>query len=161
MDDRVVHLRAGRDASLGADHDPPSDPRLRVHDRRRGDPRRLVCHAVDLPVEQIEMGLQVLLGRPQIQPIGIGEEPEHRTTARDHGREDLAFDRDLAVGAPRPKDGRIEDVRPGVDVAGDRIERFLAELDDAATLVGRHQTERARVVHVMQRDRDDGLMRSM
>ena len=80
-----------------------------------------------------------------------------RSAARDHGREDLSLDRELAIRAPGPEGGRVEDVRPGVDIPGDRIEGFLEELEDAAPFVRRHQAERASVLDVVQRDRDDGV----
>jgi hypothetical protein len=103
------------------------------------------------------MRLQVLLGRSQIQPVRVGEVPVDGSAARDHGREDLSLDRELAVRGPGPEGGRVEDVRSGVDIAGDRIEGFLQELEDAASFVRRHQAECASVLDMVQRDRDDGV----
>ena len=158
MHDGVVHPGIGPHPCLGADGHPPPETRARIHARGRGDPRRLVRHPVDLPVQHVEMRLQVLLGRSQIQPIRVGEVPVDRSAARDHGREDLSLDRELTIRAPGSEGGRVEDVRPGVDIPGDRIDGFLQELQDAAPFVRRHQAERARIFDVVQRDRDDGVM---
>jgi hypothetical protein len=158
MHHRVVDLRPRPHPRLGADRHPATETRVWIDGRRRGDPRRLVPHPVDLPVQHVEMRLQVLLGRSEIQPVRLGEVSVDRSAARDHGREDLSLDRELAIRAPGAEGGRVEDVRSGVDVPGDRIDGLLQELDDAAPFVPRDQPERASVLDVVQRDRDDGVV---
>ena len=48
----------------------------------------------------------------------------------------------------------IQQVRPGVDVAGDRVLGLLPELPDAPVGVGVDEPERAGILDVVQRDRD-------
>ena len=154
MNHGVVDLRLGlHDGSRTHSH-PPAEVGSKVDVRGLGDPGRRVGHAVHLAFEQVEVRLEILRGRAEIEPIRIREVAGDVVPFRDDRWEHVPFDRDLLAGRPAAKHRWVQEIRPGVDVAGDRLLGFLSELAHAAVGLGQHQPERACVLHVMEGDGD-------
>ena len=101
------------------------------------------------------MGAQILRRRPEIQPVRVGGNPNVATPRRIRaGKISVSIEivvPELPRGARSDRGGT-----PAFTSPRDRVARLLPERGDAAVGLGLHQPERARVVHVVQRDRHGG-----
>ena len=132
------------------------DRRRRPAPRRRARPRARRARAAgrrDPRARRVR--LQVLLGRTDVEPVAAAAVAEEQARLREHAREDLALDRHIEPGRDAIEELGLEHVRAGVDPVARRLARrgLLDERDHAAVVLGRHDTERARVVDLGQRDR--------
>ncbi len=95
---------------------------------------------------------------PRSSQYAAVAEPEDRPVRFDDRGEDIPLDGGGDPRPPRRQHGRIEQVRTRVDVAGHQEFRLLSELLHPSIGSGHDETERARVVDVVQRDRDVGCL---
>ena len=106
-------------------------------------------------LEDVEGGLEVALGRPDVEPVGVGREGEEPVA--DEPRPDLALDRDVAVGRDEVEDAALEHVGAGADeVRVDRVGgRLLDELAHGVVVVRAHEAVGARVLDRHEGERAD------
>ena len=107
---------SGPTLAPGLPRDPPAEvcPEVDVGavghprggDNARREPR---------PREQVEVRLEVLLGRTEVHPVRVGQESVHGVPRLDHRREDLRSIEIVSRGVAR-KHRRIEEIGAGVDV---------------------------------------------
>ena len=175
-DDRALDRRALPHRDALAEHDERADVRARrdraaaVDERRRHD-APVGLHAVahgqvagpeaighgrrDVALEDVEGALQVALGRPDVEPVGVGGEAEEPLA--DELRPDLALDRDVAVGRDEVEHRALEHVGAGrdelrVDLVGAGL---LDELLDRLVVVQAHEAVGGGVVDRHERERAD------
>ena len=89
--------------------------RCRRHLHALADERGGVGEPADAALQRVERRLQVLLGRPQIQPVRVGQESVHGDLRGDERRETprVSIDTDAIVDTPRSAD-RLQHVGPRV-----------------------------------------------
>ena len=139
-DDRRLDDGAGPDACPRADHGEAADPRAGADDRavahvhRRHESRRRIDVGTggdegvvgaervaelraEVPLEHVSVGLQVRLGRADVEPVARQGDPVDGLLL-DELREDLALDRDGAVGRDQLEHVRLEHVQARVDQVG-------------------------------------------
>src|SRR5262245_25093420 len=166
-DDRAVDDRVGPDAGAGQ-QDRALDAGAGRHPRPPADHRALHAGLLVDPgggvdaverwppqaVDQVGRGLDVLLGRAGVDPVGLVVEGVQRAVG-DHAGEHLALDRDLAAVGDAVEHRRLEHVGPGVDAVGRGRAglRLLDERLDLAGVVDRHDAVARRVGHRVQGDR--------
>ena len=119
---RIVDLRVRRRPPRPA---PTATHRPRCAAGRRSAPA--ATHGAgsrprDLPVEHVEVRLQVLLRRPEVHPVRVGTRSRtpagRRRSARGRSR---ARSRSAGPAVHARERRGLEHVRPGVHVAGDRL----------------------------------------
>ena len=105
--------------------------------------------------KDVDVRLQILLGRPDVEPVCVTAEAVQQPGPRKQARERLALDRDVETRRDPVEERRLENVRTRVDpVARGLARRWLLDERDHTAVGGRrHDTERARVVDLRQRDR--------
>jgi hypothetical protein len=154
-DDRALDHRAGLDQGAGAHQgvghrgaahvdlaDAPHAPAQgAVADRTGGR------WPVPTAEQQVEVGPQVGVGRPGVEPVDVGAEGVERL-GLGQGREGLALDRHATAGRDPGQDAGLEHVGAGVDeVGGCLVPRgLLDEGLDPAVGVGRDDPEGGRVL---------------
>src|SRR6266508_268960 len=108
-------VRANR-RSRAHDH-PSAQVRAAIDDRPVGNEGRRVVFDPHLPLKDVEVGAEIGLRRAEIEPVRIGDQPEHASPRIDERREDPALDRDVPAPDPSGQGSRFEDVGPRVHVA--------------------------------------------
>ena len=147
----VAHHRARLDVAAAHQHGVRRPPRRRpttadVDDRRLG--------GAPVPVDQVELGLQVGGGRAGVDPVGVGVHGEQAAVAH-HLREGGPLDRHPAPGRDPLQHRRLEHVGAGVDPVGRGLarRRLLDERLDPPVVVDGHHAVARRIVHRGQGDR--------
>ena len=118
---RIVDLGSGSHHPVVPDDDPSSEARAGIDLGSAPDPRGFIRSPSELSGQEIEVCTKVLLVRAEIAPIRLRSEALQGRALTDQGGEDFSLDPDVDPRRPPAKDRRLEDIRPCVDVAGDRI----------------------------------------
>ena len=120
------HRGAATDvAHRGAAVDPARRRPTTLRPRRRSasttapSADRIDGRATRRAVEQVEVGLEVLVGAAGVEPVVVGGHGEQRAVG-DHRRERLALDRHPPAGRDAVEHRRLEHVGAGVDQVGRR-----------------------------------------
>ena len=110
-----------------------------------------------MPLEQVAGGLDVALGRAEVQPVAVGVVGVDAVA--DELREDVVFERAVLAGRDHLEHIALEHVGAGVDArVGRRVLGFglLEERLDAVLVVGQDDAVGGRVLDRNQRERGAG-----
>ena len=114
------------------------------------------------PIKNVEIGLQVRIGKSRIEPVGVvGHGVEH-AGGSERG-EGVAFNTDPSGGRNSVQHARFKDVRSGVDEIGRRLarRRLFHERDHSALGRGWHHAKARRVLDRMKRNGRFTALRSV
>ena len=156
--DERADVRAGGDRAAALDERRRHDAPVGLHalaDGQVAGPEPLGHGGGDVALEDVEGALQVALGRPDVEPVGLGGEAEEALA--DEPRPDLALDRDVAIGRDEVEHRALEHVGAGrdevrVDLVGAGL---LDELLDRLVVVQAHEAVGGRVGDRDERERAD------
>jgi hypothetical protein len=160
-EDRVLpDVGAGLDLAVVTDHGGADDLGRRIDLRALAEPHA-VAHLealdadLDLPVEDVLVGLVVGLERADVLPVAVGHVPEQRLGVVEQLREDLAREVDAGAFLDVVEDRRFEDVDAGVDRVAEHLAPagLLEEPLDAPVLVRDDDPELEGVLHRLEADR--------
>ena len=140
--DEAADVRARGDRAAALDDRGRDDPAVDSHSSataRKPAPRRSAPRS-HVALEDVERALEVALGRPDVEPVGVGG--VGRTGRRRRARPDLALDRDVAARRDQVEHAALEHVRAGADEV--RVDLVGASASRRTPRTERSSSQRAR-----------------
>ena len=140
-------------SSAGPRTSPAMSQRSPTATRARVERAAPACGA-HAPGEDVRGALQVALGRPDVEPVGLAVGEAAQPALGEH-RPDLALDRDVAVRRDQVEHRALEHVGAGADQVGVDLlgARLLEEAEHAAVVVDAHEAVGARILDRHERER--------